>query len=82
MSDVFVYTAPDGKTVDLVPFDRLPAGVFRKARKENEMEMTFALIEAATDEAGLEVLDALPLPALNALFSEWSTAAGADLPSS
>jgi hypothetical protein len=81
--DRFVYTVPGTtKTVSLTPFDRLPAGVFRKARKMGEMDMTFSLIEAATDEAGLEVVDAMPLPDLNDLFLAWSEASGADLPSS
>jgi hypothetical protein len=80
--NVYTHTFADGSTVDLVPFDRLPSGVFRKARQANEMEMTFMLIEAATDEAGLAIIDAQPLPSLQSLFADWSTAAGADLPSS
>ena len=50
------------------PFDRIPAGVFRKARSGDEMEQTFSLIEAATDEAGLAVVDDLPVGDLEQLF--------------
>lgn len=82
MADRFVYTTSDGKTVSLLPFDRIPAGVFRKARKSNEMDMTFSIIEAGADEASLAVIDEMPLPALNDLFTAWSEAVGADLPNS
>lgn len=81
-AEPFAWTAPDGRRVDLKPFDRLPTGVFRKAKSMDEMEATFALIEAATDAAGLEVIDDLAIGDLDQLFSAWSAAAGVDLPQS
>ena len=74
----YIWTAPDGRKVTLQPFDRIPAGVFRKARSGDELEQTFSLIEAATDEAGLEVVDDLPVGDLDQLFTAWSEAAGVD----
>lgn len=74
----YTWTAPDGGEVVLQPLDRLPAGVFRKARSGDELEQTFSLIEAATDEAGLAVVDRLPVRDLNQLFEAWSAAAGVD----
>lgn len=82
MADRFEWTTEDGRTVSLVPFDRLPSGVFRKARRGSELDMTFDLIEAGADEDTLAVLDDLPVPALNELFSAWTDAAGTDLPKS
>lgn len=74
----YVWTAPDGRKVTLKPFDRIPAGVFRKARTGDELEQTFSIIEAATDAAGLEVVDDLPVGDLDQLFNAWSAAAGVD----
>jgi hypothetical protein len=79
----FVWTAPDGKTVTLKPFSKLPVGIFRKARAEgDEMNQTFALLEAATDDAGLEVIDNLPIGDLNTVFEDWAAASGVDAPES
>lgn len=77
-SEPFTWTAPDGGEVVLQPFDRIPSGVFRKARSGDELEQTFSLLEAATDEAGLEVVDRLPVGDLEDLFAEWSAASGVD----
>jgi hypothetical protein len=77
-TEPFTWTAPDGGKVTLIPFDRIPAGVFRKARGGDELEQTFSLIEAATDEDGLEVVDRLPVGDLENLFADWSAAAGVD----
>lgn len=77
-SEPYVWTAPDGRTVTLKAFDRIPAGVFRKARTGDELEQTFSIIEAATDEAGLEVVDDLPVGDLDQLFNAWSKATGVD----
>ena len=78
----FVWTSPDGREVTLKAFSRLPAGVFRKAKSMSEIESTFALIEAATDEAGLEVIDELPIGDLDQLFEVWSDASGVEVPQS
>jgi hypothetical protein len=74
-TEPFTWTAPDGGKVTLI---RIPAGVFRKARGGDELEQTFSLIEAATDEDGLEVVDRLPVGDLENLFADWSAAAGVD----
>ena len=72
----FVWTAPNGKKVTLKPFDRIPAGVFRKFKDENDMQQAFALLEACTDAKGLAVIDDLPFGDLESLFAEWAEAAG------
>ena len=81
-SEPFAWKAPNGKKVVLTPFGRLPAGVFRKARSLNELEQTFTLIEAGTDEAGLEVIDNLALEDLNLLFEGWAKDSGIEIPQS
>ena len=81
-SEPYTWTAPDGSKVVLQPFDRIPAGVFRKARSGDELEQTFSLLEAATDEDGLAVIDKLPVGDLNDMFAEWSAASGVEAPES
>ena len=78
----YEWTSPDGRTVTLKPFTKLPTGAFRKARAEDEMGQTFALLEAATDEAGLAVIDELPIDELNEIFEGWSKASGVEAPES
>lgn len=75
----YVWTAPDGRPVMLKAFNRIPTGVFRKARLEDdEMRQTFSLLEAATDEAGLAVIDDLPIGDLEKLFAAWTEASGVE----
>lgn len=74
-NEMFVYETEDGKSVELLPFNRLPAGVFRKSRNnDNEMDIMFSTVEAATDEAGLEVIDTLSIEELGSLFEKWAEA--------
>lgn len=79
-SEHFTWTAPDGSEVLLTSMDRIPTGVFRQARGLDEMAMIFALIEASTDEAGLEVIDRLPIGDIEELFRGWAEAGGVSLP--
>lgn len=80
-NEKFKYETKSGESVELLPFERLPAGVFRKARKsDDEFGVMFDIIEAATDEDGLEVIDSLPLEELGELFEQWSEQAGSELP--
>lgn len=76
----FTWTAPDGRTVTLKPFSKLPIGVFRKAGQMNDMASTFALLEAATDEDGLTVLDDVEIGALDQVFEAWTAASGVESP--
>lgn len=78
----YTWTSSDGETVELSAFDRMPAGVFRKARDLDEMSMTFVLLEAGTNAEGLEVIDRLPIGELENLFSDWSEAGGITGPES
>lgn len=81
-SPTFEWTAPGGAKVTLTKFENLPAGVFRKVRGLDDMDATFTLVEAGTNADGLEVIDALPLHQLNALFDAWSAGSGVALPES
>jgi hypothetical protein len=81
--EAYTWTAPDGRDVVLKPFAKLPVRVFRKARGEgDELAMTFALLEAATDEDGLAVLDDLEIGQLDTVFEGWAAASGVDAPES
>lgn len=81
-AEPFVWEGPDGQMVTLKPFSRLPFGLFRKSRDKSDEERTYLLIEAATDEAGLEVVDELELDEVNGMFEDWSKASGVELPES
>lgn len=81
-TDHYDWTAPDGRVVTLKSFKRLPAGIFRKAKDMNEMDSTFAVIEAAVDADGLAIVDELELGQLEKLFNDWAAAAGVDSPQS
>lgn len=52
-------------------------GFLRKNRKESEIELMFLLIEQHSDEAALEIIDALPLEETTELFNEWQEKSGA-----
>jgi hypothetical protein len=77
VSDIYVHTLDDGRTVKLPSFDQIPFGVVRKLRKaDNDGEAFFGLIEAVADEEALAVLDTLPLAATGDVFTAWQNAAG------
>lgn len=78
----FVWTAPDGEKVTLKPFNKLPFGLFRTSRDKSDEERTYLLIEAATDAAGLAVVDALAMDEVDGLFEEWGAASGVEVPQS
>lgn len=78
-TEMFVYETTGGDSITLLPFGRLPSGVFRKARKnDDEMDVMFSIVEAAADEANLETVDELSLEELGKLFEAWSEAANTD----
>lgn len=81
-SEPFIWTAPDGREVALKPFKKLPFGLFRKSRNVSDEERTYMLLEAATDTAGLDVVDELAVDEVDGLFEEWAAASGVELPES
>lgn len=81
-SEPFVWESPDGESVTLTPFNKLPFGLFRKSRNVTDEERTYMLIEAATDEAGLAVVDKQPMDEVDGLFEAWAQASGVELPES
>lgn len=78
----YIWAAPNGDTVTLKPFKKLPFGLFRNSRDKDDDERTFMLIEAGTDEAGLKVVDALAMDEADGLFRDWAAASGVELPES
>ena len=81
-SEPFIWTSPDGRKVTFTAFSRIASGVFRKAKSMNTIEATFTIIEAGTDEAGLEVIDDLPVGDLDQLLEDWSDASEVSVPQS
>ena len=73
----------DGETYELPPFDmdRMPAGFFRKNRKD-EAELMYGPIEAHADEATMDAFDHLPNGEQGRVIREWMQAAGESLPES
>lgn len=78
----FVWQSPYGGEVRLTPFNKLPFGLFRKSRNMTDEDRTFAMLEAATDEAGLQIVDDLPTDEVDELFKSWAAASGVELPES
>jgi hypothetical protein len=78
----FIWTAPNGKKVKLKPFKKLPFGLFRTSRDKSDEERTYLLIEAATDEVGLAVVDELAMDEVDGLFEDWGAASGVEVPQS
>lgn len=69
---MFEWTTPAGDVVELLPFDTIPSGVFRKARKLDSADQIFTLLEAAASEEHLALLDELPGSVIGECFAAWS----------
>lgn len=78
----YIWTSPDGREVKLKSFKKLPFGLFRTSRDKSDEERTYLLLEAATDEAGLAVIDELAMDEVDGLFEAWGGASGVELPQS
>ncbi len=50
----------NGKTVELPEFGQLPVGILRKARKAEESEQTWFILEELLSDKDLKVIDSLP----------------------
>lgn len=81
-SEPFVWESPDGDKVTLTQFNKLPFGLFRQSRNVSDEERTYMLIEAATNKAGLAIIDKQPMDEIDVIFGEWATASGVELPES
>lgn len=78
----FTYTAESGQSLTL-PL-RLKVGTLRKARKLEEVDFAFTIIESIADEKSLEVIDEMDAAEMRVMFEQWQRAyndrAGASLP--
>lgn len=79
MSDSFTWTSKGGVVVTLPALASVPAGVFRRHRKKNEVDFVFSVLEDLADEAALEAVDSVPLPEMEDLFSAWQADTGASV---
>jgi hypothetical protein len=64
-----------GKTVELPDFKNMPVGVIRKARKLEQEDQMWFIIESVLDEKQLAVIDALDIGEFNELMSGWTQGA-------
>lgn len=82
MSD-FTYTTKSGATITLPDPGSVPAGVLRAARRLEDVDAMFTLIEGVATPETLAVIDALPLIELNEVFTAWKNPdSGVALPES
>lgn len=81
-TEPFVWTAPDGRTVTLKTFSKLPFGLFRNSRNASDEERTYLMLEYATDADGLAVIDEQDADLIDDLFDQWAEASGVELPQS
>lgn len=65
----------NGKTVELPDFKNMPVGVIRKARKLDQEEQMWFIIETVLDEKQLAVIDSLDIGEFNELMNGWTQGA-------
>lgn len=70
----FHYQTASGKKLTLKRYADAPTGIIRKARKEGQLEVTFAILEWAADEKTLEVLDEMTQSELTTMTEKWVAA--------
>lgn len=75
---MFTWTHPDDEsvTITLPEASAVPAGVWRRIRRMDEMDAMFTLLESVTDADGLAVLDTLTIEQLGTVFKEWHGGVG------
>ena len=77
--DVFTFDTEAGDTIVLPPFKKAKPGVLRKARKLDQVDQFFTILESlATDEA-LALIDDLESDEFQDLQRAWFENSGIDL---
>ena len=71
MLEKFHWKAEDGTEIVLPRMDQIPAGVLRRHRKGEMIDLVFSLLEETADEENLAKVDALPIGQLNKMFEDW-----------
>ena len=71
MTEKFHWTSPDGVEITLPRLDQIKAGVLRRNRTKDPVDMLFSILEDVGDDETLAKVDDLSMPALNALMEKW-----------
>ena len=71
MTERFHWTSPDGVEIALPRMDQIKAGVLRRNRTKDPVDMLFSILEEVGDEATIAKVDELSLPAMNDLMEKW-----------
>ncbi len=61
-----------GKTIELPDFGTMPTGIIRQARKLDEQDQTWFMLEELLNEKQLAVLDALPVSEFAKHMKAWT----------
>jgi hypothetical protein len=64
-----------GKTVELPDFKDLPVGLIRKARKENQDELMWVVLESVLDAKALDIVDSMSMTEFNEAMTGWTQGA-------
>lgn len=67
----------DGTTYTLPPWSAITAGMMRRFRKLDDLDLSFSILEEIADEDALKALDAMPLADFNRTVSAWQDHIGA-----
>lgn len=70
-TEKFHWTSGTGVEITLPHMRNIPAGILRKNRNTDEMNILFAVIEDQSDEKMLEQVDSLTLGDLESLVEAW-----------
>ena len=61
-----------GKSVELPDFGTMPTGIIRKARKLDEQDQTWFMLEELLDEKQLALIDSLPVKEFATHMKAWT----------
>lgn len=67
----------DGEVYTLPPASAIKAGMLRRFRKLDDLDIAFSLIEELAEPDALAALDDMPLEEFNQTLSDWQESIGA-----
>lgn len=65
----------NGKTVELPDFKELPVGLIRKARKAEQDELMWIVLETVLDEKDLDIVDSMSMTDFTTAMTGWTQGA-------
>ncbi|PRB14464.1 hypothetical protein [Microbacterium sp. MYb62] len=71
MMEKFHHTLPDGHELVLPRFENVPVGVIRKARRLDQADQVFTILEEIMSPADLEHVDKLDRSEFNVVVRAW-----------